>query len=58
MPQGTFKILLFLVFMSGCSTSPPTGSSNDAPAKFGPPKFKDAKFQLETATLTIDILVK
>lgn len=36
----------------------PTGTSNDAPAKFGPPKFKDAEFQFETETLTIEIAVK
>lgn len=36
----------------------PTGASNDAPAKLGPPKFKDAKFQLEGPTLTLTITVK
>lgn len=35
----------------------PTGASNDAPAKFGPPKFRDAKFQLDSETLTIQIAV-
>ena len=35
----------------------PTGTSNDAPAKFGPPKFKDAKFQLESPTLTLNVTV-
>ena len=36
----------------------PTGTSNDAPAKFGPPKFKNAKFQLESPTLTITVTIK
>jgi uncharacterized protein (DUF2141 family) len=36
----------------------PTGASNDAPAKFGPPKFKNAKFQLESPTLTLTVTVK
>ncbi len=36
----------------------PTGASNDAPAKFGPPKFKDAKFQFESPTLTLTVTVK
>ena len=36
----------------------PTGASNDAPAKFGPPKFKNAKFQLESPTLTLTVMVK
>lgn len=33
----------------------PTGASNDAPSRFGPPKFKDAKFMLESTTLTLTI---
>jgi len=36
----------------------PTGASNDAPARFGPPKFKDAKFQLESPTLTLEVAVR
>lgn len=36
----------------------PTGASNDAPARFGPPKFKNAKFHLELPRLTLTILVK
>jgi uncharacterized protein (DUF2141 family) len=36
----------------------PTGVSNDAPARFGPPKFKNAKFQLESPTLTVTVTVK
>lgn len=36
----------------------PTGSSNDAPARFGPPKFEKAKFQLEATTLTLTVTVK
>ena len=36
----------------------PTGASNDAPAKFGPPKFKNAKFLFESPTLTLKVTVK
>ncbi len=36
----------------------PTGASNDAPAEFGPPKYKNAKFQFDTPALTLTITVK
>jgi len=36
----------------------PTGASNDAPAKFGPPRFDDAKFQFESPTLSLSITVQ
>ena len=36
----------------------PTGTSNDAPARFGPPKFKKAKFVFEAPTQTMTIVVK
>lgn len=36
----------------------PTGASNDAPAKFGPPKFKHAKFDFDTPSSTLTITVK
>lgn len=36
----------------------PTGASNDAPAKFGPPKFKHAKFEFDVPSLTLTITVK
>lgn len=36
----------------------PTGASNDASAKFGPPKFRDAKFQLESASLTLTVSIQ
>ena len=36
----------------------PTGASNDAPANFGPPKFKHAKFQLDSPTLKLTVTVK
>ncbi len=35
-----------------------TGASNDAPAKFGPPKFRKAKFRLESPTMTMTIPVR
>ena len=35
----------------------PTGTSNDAPAKFGPPKYKQAKFAFELQELTLTITV-
>lgn len=36
----------------------PTGASNDAPARFGPPKFKDAKFVFATRMMTIQVAVR
>jgi len=36
----------------------PTGASNDAPARFGPPKFEKAKFQFESPTLAITVTIK
>lgn len=36
----------------------PTGVSNDAPSKFGPPKFKHAKFEFAASSLTITITVR
>lgn len=35
----------------------PIGASNNAPARFGPPKFDDAKFQFESTELTLTINV-
>lgn len=32
-----------------------TGSSNNAPARFGPPKWKDAKFEVKDKTITQNI---
>jgi len=34
------------------------GVSNDAKGKMGPPKFKDAKFKIETSAKTININIK
>ena len=36
----------------------PSGASNDAPAKLGPPKYKDAKFQLDAPELTMRITLR
>ena len=36
----------------------PTATSNDAPSKFGPPKFKKAKFTFDTPSHIITITVK
>lgn len=36
----------------------PTGTSNDAPSRFGPPKFKKARFAFESPSQTIVIAVK
>jgi len=36
----------------------PTGTSNDAPARFGPPKFKKAKFPFESPQQTLTITVR
>ena len=35
----------------------PTGASNDAPARFGPPTFDDAKFQFKSPVLTLTVTV-
>ncbi len=32
-----------------------TGTSNNAPARFGPPKWKDAKFEMKNKSITLDI---
>ena len=66
LPYGTYAILVHHdINTSGTMEShwygkpkEPTGTSNDAPAKFGPPKFKNAKFQLESPTLTLTVTVK
>ena len=36
----------------------PIGTSNDAKARFGPPKYDEAKFTLNQPSLTITIVVK
>ena len=36
----------------------PTGASNDAPARFGPPKYKAAKFELDSPERTLTITVR
>ena len=32
-----------------------TGTSNNAPARFGPPKWEDAKFEIKNKTITLNI---
>lgn len=57
-PNGTYAISVFhdedsngkLKTLFGIPLED-TGSSNDAPAKFGPPLWEDAKFQLKGGTL-------
>jgi uncharacterized protein (DUF2141 family) len=66
LPYGTYALLVHHdINTSGTmerhwygKPKEPTGASNDAPAKFGPPKFKNAKFQLESPTLTLTVTVK
>jgi uncharacterized protein (DUF2141 family) len=36
----------------------PLGTSNDAKARFGPPKYEDARFQLNQPSSTITIAIK
>jgi len=33
------------------------GTSNNAPARFGPPKWKDAKFKIKNETVTLNIKI-
>ena len=66
LPYGTYAVLVHHdINTSGTmerhwygKPKEPTGASNDAPAKFGPPKFKNAKFKLESPTLTLTVTVK
>ena len=66
LPYGTYAILVHHdINTSGTmerhwygKPKEPTGASNDAPARFGPPKFKDAKFKLESPTLTLMVTLK
>jgi len=66
LPYGTYAVLVHQdINMNGTmerhwygKPKEPSGVSNDAPAKFGPPKFKNAKFQFDTPTLTITVTVK
>lgn len=54
-PDGIYAISVFhdednngkLNMMMGFYPSEATGSSNDAPARFGPPKWEDAKFEVK-----------
>lgn len=58
-PNGTYAISVFhdedndgkLDSFLGIPTEA-TGSSNDAPARFGPPTWKDAKFEVSGGTIT------
>lgn len=58
-PDGTYAVSVFhdedndgkLDSFLGIPTED-TGSSNDAPAKFGPPTWKDAKFEVTGGTVT------
>ncbi len=66
LPYGTYAVLVHHdIDASGAmerhwygKPKEPTGASNDAPARFGPPKFEKAKFQLESPTLTLTVAVK
>lgn len=66
LPYGTYAVMVHHDINSNSKMEShwygkpkePSGVSNDAPAKMGPPKFKDAKFQLESPTLTLTITVK
>lgn len=65
LPYGTYAVLVHHdVDASGKmerhwfgKPKEPTGASNDAPSRLGPPKFSDAKFTLESATLTLTVTV-
>ncbi len=36
----------------------PVGASNNPKMRFGPPRFKHARFELGSAQLTLDVVVK
>ena len=54
-PEGVYAISIFhdeddngkLNMIMGFYPSEATGTSNNAPAKFGPPKWEDAKFEVK-----------
>lgn len=54
-PDGTYAVSVFhdedangkLNMMMGFYPSEDTGTSNNAPANFGPPKWEDAKFEVK-----------
>jgi uncharacterized protein (DUF2141 family) len=54
-PEGIYAISVFhdeddngkLNMMMGFYPSEATGASNNAPARFGPPKWEDAKFEVK-----------
>ena len=63
-PDGVYAISCFhdedangkLNFFMGVYPTEATGTSNNAPSKFGPPKWQDAKFEVKNGeTVTFDI---
>jgi len=65
-PDGVYAISCYhdedangkLDFFMGMYPKEATGTSNNAPARFGPPKWQDAKFELkngETAIFDIEL---
>ena len=66
LPYGTYAVLVHHdINKSGTmerhwygKPKEPTGASNNPPARFGPPKFKKAKFQLDSPSLTLTVTVK
>lgn len=66
LPYGTYAVLVHHdVDSSGKmerhwygKPKEPTGASNDAPSKFGPPKFKHAKFEFAASSLTMTVTVR
>ena len=66
LPYGTYAVLVHHdIDLSGKmerhwygKPKEPTGVSNDASTKVGPPKFEKAKFQLQSPTLALTVTVR
>jgi len=62
-PEGTYAIAVYhdedadgeLDMFLGMIPTEDTGASNNAPAKYGPPKWKDAKFEIKGNTINQQI---
>jgi uncharacterized protein (DUF2141 family) len=66
LPYGTYAVLVYQDINANGEMErhwygkprEPVGASNNPKARFGPPRFQDTRFELSSATLTLDIIVK